>query len=245
MTCGMLGALFQLIKVENNGGAIVSAVTYKGSLDKQTSTVNCTSFLDLYLSVPGKLPTNADYEHKHAMISPDWQITECSSKITMGLGLLAREIGQVNVIARETPTKRVFACQAFGKGACVLVPVGAGIKAVDKSSTTHHTLPLHAALKCEGDLCATHSFHLGAAPGDVVVPALFVQSTSKVIEANMKISMFDVTLCRKSGAGKPESSKVSLPVFVNHKAIKEGDELIYFMENRWTRGPMSKSVPSI
>ena len=89
------------------------------------------------LPVSGKLPTNADYEHKHAIVSPAWQITECSSKITMGLGLLAREIGQVNVIARETPTKRVFACQAFGKGACVLVPVGAGIKAIDKSIPQH------------------------------------------------------------------------------------------------------------
>ena len=160
----------------------------------------------------------------------------------MGLGLLAREIGQVNVIARETPTKRVFACQAFAKGACVLVPGGAGVKAVDKS-IPQQMLPLFAALKCEGDLCATHSFYLGVARGDVVVPALFVQSTSQPNDANMKISMFDVTLWRQSGKGNPESSKVSLPVFMHQKAIKEGDELFYFMEKQVDKGSHVKKRP--
>ena len=194
--------MFKLIKIESNGDAIISAVAYKGSLNKETSTVKCKSFVDVYQPVPGKLPTNADYEHKHAMINPAWQITECSSNIAMGLGLLARKTGQVNVIGRETQNKRVFACQAFGKGACVLVPAGAGIKAVDKAKP-EQLGALEMNLKCEGDLCATHSFHLGVAVGDVVVPAFFVQSTSEPNDANMKISMFDVTLRGQSGKGNP------------------------------------------
>ena len=106
MTCGMLGAMFKLIKIESNGDAIIFAVTYKGSLNKEASTVNCTSFFDVYQPFPGKLPTNADYEHKHAMISPAWQITECSSKITMGLGYLAR-VGGVH-------PRRFSVCRSLG-----------------------------------------------------------------------------------------------------------------------------------
>ena len=104
MTCGMLGELLQLIKIEN-GDAIIAPVTYRGSLGKKTSTVTCQSIVDDYMPQNYSI-TNAD-EHKYAMKNPDYKITDWSSKLVMGLSFLARESGQMNVLARATPNNHL------------------------------------------------------------------------------------------------------------------------------------------
>jgi len=232
MTCGMLGDMFQITKIESNGDVFINAVTYKGNLSPTSTKVACKSIIDDYLLKDLKqLPTNADYTHKHATISCAWQVTECSAKITLGLGLIANNVGLANVLIRETPTKQVFACQPFDKGECVLVPAGAKVNAKE-TSTSGVLGHWEMSMKCEGDLCKTHSFHIGNAIGDVIVPALFVKSTSEEKDANMKFSMLAATISQSSAGSKPVQSKLSLPVLVNRRAIKEGDELIYFKPKR-------------
>ena len=121
----------------------------------------------------------------------------------------------------------VLACQAFKKGDCRLVPAGGTFIAVDMSN--HEQIDglnsLTSMLQINGDLITTHSFHLtGHVVGDVVVPALCLQSTHEPSHANRKVSMYTRTV----SVTNADSSTISLPVFVNTKAIKEGDELLYF-----------------
>ena len=224
----MLGKMFQIATIDANANAVIKAVTYKGVLDPTPVKVECKSLIEDYNILNAKFPTNADYSTKSAITHYVWQITECTSKINIGLSALAKKVGLVNVVVREIPQKQVFACQAFDVGACKLVPAGAKIKVVNKSNG-ETVSSWDKAMKCEGDLeCDSHDFHVSAnSMTDVVVPALFVKAIDKKERANMVVSMLEVTVSHKD-VGKAVTSKISLPALVNDKPIQEGEELFYF-----------------
>jgi hypothetical protein len=224
--------LYKLEKLEADGSVEIRAHRYNAELALDTTTIDCQTLVDDYQIVEGiSAMSNFDYKCHNAIIEPAWMVTEYTSRVYMAMAVLARRIGVVNLVIREEPTKHVFACQSFDIGDCVLVPAGANVKALNKS--THQPSPADALYMCKGDLGTTHTFHAnGVCMGKVVSPCFIMRSTCEEKAANMVMSMVDVSLSQKMDGARAVSYKLSLPVWKNRKAIAEGDELLYFKQKK-------------
>ena len=156
-----------------------------------------------------------------------WRIQEVKSLIVIALSSIAHNIGDVNVMCRAKPKKGAIALEDFRVGELVLVPVTSGVN-IEKVGTPAAKSPM----ACVVSKPPKDTVIVLQSQFDIPCPMWFVQPHDDDKKVNMKVEMRSFvsltnfpTSPRAKIAG---SSSVEIPVYVNTRAIKAGDELLYY-----------------
>ena len=141
----------------------------------------------------------------------------------IGLDYLTRAVGDMNVLCRSSPTKGVFAQEAFAVGSCIVVPSTLRVKAMDADNASG------VFWKCGGDAPPRLVYELTAMSiAEIPCPAWCMRHNSTKADCNMKIVMRTVNLNVQEPEAGIQRSLVTVPVLQNTKALQEGDELVYY-----------------
>ena len=216
--------------IKDNGDCVIAAIDFKGDVSEIEVNVECKLMVSDYGS-DNKAFKNATYPEKGPLTSKQWEATEVSSKMTLGLTIAARHYGDMQVLCRSEPRSAVFALQRYKKGELVLVPCTTKIKTIDVQKETQSVSHIEKMMSCGGSAMPTgYSFHLSSMIGkdDIVCPAWFVQGEPDIKDVNLKVTMVEVEINAKIGQTKcttKETSTVALPIFINTKAVDLGTEL--------------------
>ena len=77
-------------------------------------------------------------------------------------------------------------------------------------------------------------------------PVWYLTNTDKSKEANLKVSMIEVAVGATVGVNKSTMNalaKLTLPVFTNSRAVKDGDELMYYKPPKDEKEKVSNKRP--
>ena len=165
------------------------------------------------------------------------------SYLAVALASLPRALGTPKLRVQLKPHKAVFCESNYAIGKLALVPESSRIMAVPETSDPPGS----------GLLCKTDDFDLGKSfyvmpqfASNFASVAWAIRAVDEATEANMRVQYKVSSVCvaqkPKSSSSKhnPDSSvTVELPVLVNHKAIKIGDELLVYRESM-PKKPTSK-----
>ena len=244
----MLGDLYKLIQITDNGDGVMASIGFKGNVSTTTIDVACKDLYMNYMPEKSKLPENAKYPSDSASSSPAWKVDQCTKQISIGLASAASHYGDMNVLCRESPSRKVFALQDYKKGELILVPTTLKIKAMKTSKGKVCENFLENLLRCasDGDTPSGYSFHLCPMSGDIVCPVWYLTNTDKSKEANLKVSMIEVAVGATVGVKKSTMNalaKLTLPVFTNSRAVKDGDELMYYKPPKDEKEKVSNKRP--
>ena len=188
---------------------------------------------------------NAQYPKDGDIFSKTWYVDQHVKRISIAMTLTMHEYGKMNVLCRESPSRKVVALQTYKKGALVLVPVSSRIKAIDKNTGKVSDNTIENILTCGGEAQHGYSFHIcPMVGGDIVCPVWYLTSTDDVKLANLKVSMVGVRVSTQIGdEGGNETCDIKVPTFTNSKALTEGDELIYYMPKKEKKAQASNKRP--
>ena len=199
---------------------------YDGSASKFKKTYGYASFIEEFTKVSRKEFKKAEYPSAGPLSSDEWYAAELKSTVVMGLGILTRVVGNVNVICRLQPSRGAVASVDYKKHELVLVPSTFGVKC-EKASDTDASI---FVCKCKG-LSADQRVVLTSPPQSMPCPAWFVQPTEVQAHVNMHVVYRKVNLLYPADVG-PKQFVDELPVFVNSKFVKAGTELKYYREHK-------------
>lgn len=213
-----------LHKIADNGDVEVCSVNYNGDVSEVPQKVKFETFYQSFIVTKGvKL---ADYPQEGPLNNSEWAMHEHRAKIALAIAIVSRHYGDADVMCRVGPTRAAVARRDFKAGDCVLVPTTnrCSFKAEFQES----------AFVCHGSFGESLSCALQPTT-TMPCPAWFMQSSPDKGKANMrtdkvKVSASLTPFLGKGGAESKqmrETSMIEVPIFVNKKKVKEGDELIY------------------
>ena len=210
-----------LENITPEGHGQVRKIDFTGVKGDKFHRVSCESLCRDYVPIKVEYE-NADYPSKGPLNNSTWELHEYSAKVTLALGILTRHYGEANVVCRTLPKKSVCALQNFASGSCYIVPTTIKVKAVKECDSD-------SILACGGHAPEGYVFELapGAMPTTIPCPAWFMKDTDTKKYANMKVVMVKVKL-NASCKDTSDSSTIEVPVFVNSRALKASDELVYY-----------------
>jgi hypothetical protein len=217
--------------IKDNGDCVIAAIDFKGDVIDESVDVECKLMMTDFQSVNGHAIKNANYPEESPLMSKEWAATGFASKITLGLTIAAQHYGDKQVLCRLEPKTALLALQNYKKGELALVPCTAKIKIVDAQKGSTIATPTDEMLSCWGSAMPTgYSFHLSGSSTAAVCPAWFAQGTSNLKYVNLKVTMVEVEINGKIGQTKlatKDTSTVTVPIFVNTKAVDVGTELMF------------------
>ena len=208
-----------LENITPEGHGLVRKIDFKGVKGDKCHRVLCESLCREYVPIKVEYE-NADYPSKGPLNNSAWELHEYSTKVTLALGTATRHYGKANVVCRTSPKKSVCALQNFASGSCYIVPTTIKVKVVKECDSD-------SILACGGHAPEGYVFELGAMPTTIPCPAWFMKDTDTKKHANMKVVMVRIKLdasCKDTS----DSSTIEVPVFVNSRALKASDELVYY-----------------
>jgi len=155
-------------------------------------------------------------------ITKEWAHHVSMSKVAAAVDLAAKLYPHTTNIVCLTGPKSLVADAAIKKGELTLVPTTHKMKVVEAGSAHHLFICRVDGVAIELKSCIDN---------DDAVPAWFCNPTIEKKEVNMKFNMVTVEVDSVVGAdgGKHCKSKstIDIPVLVNTRALKVGDELLY------------------
>ena len=222
----MLGESYRLTEIAENGDCKIASIGFKGDVAQKTIDIACETMYAKYAPAKVELPTNAKYPENSATGNEEWKADQFAKNIGVALGTVVCHYGNANVVARESPNRTVFSLQEYKKGELVLVPATTKIKIIDLLKSKDVAAD-PCLFTCGGDVPDGYAFHLKPTPSDIVAPAFFMQSSDDAKVVNMKVMMVRIDIATKvaTKGAVATSSNVAIPVLINTKGLKEGDEL--------------------
>jgi hypothetical protein len=236
-----------LIKISENGDADLAVVDFKGNVSESQQHVTCQDLFEKYMPDKRKFPFEyAKYPQGSDIFSNTWYVDQHVKRISIAMTSTTKEYGHMNVLCRESPSRKAFALQAYKKGALVLVPISSKIKAIEKNTGKVSDNFIENLLTCGGDAPHGYSFHICPMVGgdNIVCPVWYLTSTDDAKLANLKVSMVVNRVSTQIGDdGDNEAWDIKLPTFTNTKALNESDELIYHMPKKDKKEKASNKRP--
>ena len=227
------GERFQLDTIDNEGTVSLKKCNFDDTFNVdsdgnvETTKVEYKSFIDTFTKDSRDAFEAAKFPVDSALKNPKWHVHECKSMIGVALGVLNRNIGNVNVICRSKPKKGVVAGENFATGKMILVPMSLNIKCETEGSDD-----VKSALICSGAAPYGHVMVLSAPPSDIPCPVWYMGDTDDKTRANMEIRKRKVTIGVRVGTASQkaqfDNTTIDIPVYVNTSPIEKGGEAVYY-----------------
>jgi hypothetical protein len=220
--------------MSESGDCEIASVDFKGDVAEETTDVTCKTMFEEFQPIrETEQYQNAKYPENTIVGNKGWTADQFAKQIGLAVGSVALHYGNANVLVRESPNNKVFSLQVYKKGELVLVPVTKKVKIDDLSKYTGGAID-YCVWTCGGDVPDGYAFTLmPTSASELATPAFFVKASEEATEVNMKVVMKEVdihTLVVTKPAKAMKStppSQVAIPLLINTKAVKYGDELHY------------------
>jgi hypothetical protein len=211
------GDLFNIVMIDDTS-VMVSRLDHKYMLMEKQTSIAFDTLCEKYIPAKSKLPT---------IVAPTIDVSaEFVNRVVMAKVVLAVELATklypnpTNVVCLTGP-KALIADAAIKKGGVTLVPTTHNVKVIAHDALKASTLACRVgAVTCAMSSCTDP---------DMTIPAWYCNSTIEKKDVNMKVVMVTVDIgghvADDGGKQYKSNATVDVPVLVNTRALKVGDEL--------------------